>query len=76
MLSIARVRGMDAWFVVTWTPAMPNPPVTFASMRRYAGEKRKWEQRMKPETPTPLVMHCSAPKNIDLTVFLGMQIYT
>ena len=37
--------------------AMPNPPATFASMQRYAGERRRLPLLIKPEMLTLLVRH-------------------
>ena len=47
--STAKGRGMAILFIVTWTPAMPSPPATFASMQRFASERRRWPVLIKPE---------------------------
>ena len=37
---VAWAREMVVWSVETWIPVMQNPRATFASMQRYAGERK------------------------------------
>ena len=57
MLSTARGKEMAVWSDVTLTQVTRSPPATFASMQRYAGERKRWLQLIKPEISTLLVRH-------------------